>query len=141
MKTYAGVPGDKPMIMVVEGGVTKSLVGDFGWGTHVIAGRKLPDPKGREAAKAILLDYFNGDEHATNRMFTRFQHRVIVPLQADKPLKITSLEIAAVLKEIGDTERETAGAISKVDMEPAPIAREGGIGPGGVPFSPIELKG
>lgn len=132
VKTYMGIPASPgvPAAVSVVGDGSRKLAGDFAWGKN--------QPKGGDLALAILRDHV-GEPEAT-RYYRRFMWRTVVNWDKDRPFTLTGEEIDAVLAEIRETDKGIAGQRSKVLQEPAPIAREGGIGPGGVPFSPIEKK-
>ena len=140
MKTYSGAPasapGTPPVVMAVEGAVVKVLEqGPFAWGKD-----PLVSVQAAALAKALLLDHL-GDAAEANRLHRRFMWRTVHYWDAGKSFTITGAEIAAVLKQIGANDETVAKAAAAVDRERLPIEREGGIGVGGIAFSPIVNKG
>jgi hypothetical protein len=135
MKTYMGIPGDPPTVMVTEGAVTAPLAPGavpYGWG-------KL-SPGGASLAKAILLDHLQ-DEYRALQLHGRFKWRTVAVWNAAEPWTLTSAQIGQHLKAIEENEPAIAQARVEAQRAPAPIAREGGLGVDGAPIPKITVDG
>lgn len=114
-----GVPGDKPVITVVDSraGTTVVLTGEFGW---------AKSPLGGNTAKAIVTHHLDGNDVLATRVYRRFMHRVVTGWPADKPWHLTSFDIAQVLADIKEAEEGMSAIRQAVDRERAPVVSEGG---------------
>lgn len=134
--SVAGIPsrnGRPPLVTMFHDGKTIVLQGDFGWGQLTVAGRKLPDPKGRALALAILKVCAPAEAAS---LLTRFHWRMIVPLTAGLPFKLEDAALTEALAEMRGANKELENIRRAVDQERAPVASEIGLG-----LSPIENKG
>jgi hypothetical protein len=126
VKTFFGKPGDPPVVTVADGGKTRTLRGDWGWGRNTTRGGAL--------AKAILVEHL-GDEAEATKYYRRFMWRTLAGWDGEKPWAITGDEIDAVLADIRESEKESARMRAAVANERPPVADERGHD-----ISPIRMK-
>ncbi len=141
MKTYEGVPpeGREPAKIACNNpqAVTDDFLVSpdgrlFSWGTRT--------HETAASALAILLDLL-GDEKRAMTLHRRFMYRSLVDrLKSDQPFTLTEDEIRRTIEAIEEVAETTESERAAVDVQPAPMLIETGIGPGGVPIKWDDAK-
>lgn len=134
MKTYAGMPKEPRLVMVLS--IDKALRllagGPFHWGKAPTA----PAHMGVTALSvAILLDVLGPDQRGrVQRLASRFAWRGPKLWRDDATFQITESEVREIVRQIEEVDAEAAGQRARIANEIAPRVSDGGIGPGGSPI-------